>query len=109
MHRRGHENINDGGADIPDIAMVPYRYEYLINHDSAYSYNGPPKMYKEHGHNQHKNGHSSVNYKHYCLYTGKYCRYCYIDEFEEYDTLRYVMSQIIYQRKRVDNLLIIFI
>ena len=71
------------GMDVPDIAMVPYRYEYLVYPDNGMTVKGPPRLFKGDGNAADKTGHVNSGYKHYCLFTGKFCRFCSNEDLDE--------------------------
>ena len=84
MVEQEKQQIKDlNGIDFPDIAMVPYRYEYLVHPDHGISVKGPPRLFKESENTAAKTGHINSGYKHYCLYTGKFCRFCSSEELDE--------------------------
>ena len=85
--------------DTMDIAMVPYRYEYLLDYTNGYQRDGPPKCFNktgtitEHIDKSHTCKASYVNPNvvrgRICrIHAGTMCRYCGDDEKTENDVIR---------------------
>ena len=85
--------------DTVDIAMVPYRYEYLLNYTSGYQRDGPPKCFnKTRTINEHIDKSNTyiapyvnpnvVRGRVCRIHSGTMCRFCGDDEKTENDLIR---------------------
>ena len=91
--------VNKINEDTVDIAMVPYRYEYLLNYTNGYQKDGPPKCFNTtgtiNGHidksNTYKASYVNPNVvrRRVCrIHAGTMCRFCGDDVKLENDVIR---------------------
>ena len=93
------KEANESNEDTVDIAMVPYRYEYLLDYANGYQRDGPPKCFNTTGTiNEHidKSNTCKASYVNpnvvrgrVCrIHAGTMCRFCGDDEKMTYDVIR---------------------